>query len=871
MEKYERVMPLAALELRGIHQEENKEEKGSIFTYVYQQAWKTIGQIIQDNEKVEKRNAKMQHHSFDPLIRTEVQNVIAFTGRRGTGKTSAMVSMAAALHNGGDSIPKITELNEGNNIRLADYNFYVLPCIEAGLLSSDEFFNAVVSQMVMMLEEKENQQKNLDQFMAQGISRVKQSLCDLFIVNDAVENDYSNSNYPALMEIAEKHRTRRNFYKRVKEYLELLNQLSTNYDNYYSRVKKENKSYLVVMVDDIDVASDKSYDILQKIFQYLMIPNVIVLTTFHMETLLHVLDESKVEVTKYIEKRVFVNRYGVTEFLRKIIPVDRRIVMPSWKRMDYRQLFPLEINIGRDGMIQRYDNTETNVDMIEVFPRISQRSFLYILSKNAVGEGRKISPKELIFCMLADRTGVYLDVCGTKRHFMEPDSLRHMYDLFRFFYYMEDFRAPNLNAEERGYRVSLNLKALLDLFHFKMVPELELEKQRESGLFDEITAEPFDRRIKKVMPQLYAPTGILSINERQRRGVNPSYGDFFYELYKASRNNTRSKKYVQAVLANFSFTMPAVFAEYTKLRDMVSREEQILSEDELKVGTPLWWKMCEQKNSLCPIFGSSCLGSWNNILCTGDAAAKTYAVLKCQEITPEVWLLLMLIPYDQNDELRLFDMYDINKMPDNKRKTEVGRLEKAGITNISSDDIILSFPIDLSAFVMNTFFYEEFIEKVKVRFNDIGLTEKLFRNGMKKIQEKLNTYNEDFAYMALPLQHTDMLYNVIKRTVSDMVYLNDFALDIDGKKSQKLLSDSLFNVIQRFYYKLSEKLEEQDDFYHFYNYEQESRCNFSKRFQDCPVVDMFLGKSNTKAKKEIIDNLKRYEAPLADDIKIWRE
>ena len=851
MEKYERVMPLAALELRGIHQEENKEEKGSIFTYVYQQAWKTIGQIIQDNEKVEKRNAKMQHHSFDPLIRTEVQNVIAFTGRRGTGKTSAMVSMAAALHNGGDSIPKITELNEGNNIHLADYNFYVLPCIEAGLLSSDEFFNAVVSQMVMMLEEKENQQKNLDQFMGQGISRVKQSLCDLFVVSDAVENDYSNSNYPALMEIAEKHRTRRNFYKRVKEYLELLNQLSTNYDNYYSRVKKENKSYLVVMVDDIDVASDKSYDILQKIFQYLMIPNVIVLTTFHMETLLHVLDESKVEVTKYIEKRVFVNRYGVTEFLRKIIPVDRRIVMPSWKRMDYRQLFPLEINIGRDGMIQRYDNTETNVDMIEVFPRISQRSFLYILSKNAVGEGRKISPKELIFCMLADRTGVYLDVCGTKRHFMEPDSLRHMYDLFRFFYYMEDFRAPNLNAEERGYRVSLNLKALLDLFHFKMVPELELG-QAEEKYFDEITAEPFDRKIKKVMPQLYTPLGILSNNSIRRKDVNQSYGDLFYELYRTSRSDTRSKKYVQVVLANFSFTMPALFAEYTKLRGVVCQEEQTLSEEQLKTGTHLWRRMGKQKRYLYSIFGSSCLGGWNNILCTGDVAAKTTAVLKCKKITLEVWLLLMLIPHDQIEGLIASIPNELNE-------------------EIYDDSITLHFPIDLSAFVMNTFFYEEFIEKVKARFNYIGLTEKLFQNGMKKIQEKLKTYNEQFAYMALPLQHTDMLYNVIKRAVSDMVYLNDFELDTDIKKRQELLSDSLFNVIQRFYHKLSEKLEEQDYFYHFYNYEQESRCNFSQRFQDCPVVDMFLGNSNAKAKKEIIDNLKRYEAPLTDDIKIWRE
>ncbi len=590
------------------------------------------------------------------------------------------------------------------------------------------------------------------------------------------------------------------------------------------------------MVDDIDVAADKSYDILQKIFQYLMIPNVIVLTTFHMDTLIHVLEESTVDVTEYITKQAFSNRYSVNEFLRKIIPVDRRVVMPSWKRMDYRQLFPLEINIGEGGMIQRYDNTETNVDMTKVFPRLYQHSFLYILSKNAVGEERKISPKQLIFCMLADRTGVYLDVCGTKRHFMEPDSLRHMYDLFRFFYYMEDFRIRDISFQERGYRVSLNLKALLDLFHFKMVPELEL-KQIEKDYFDDITAEPFDRRLKKAMHQLWAPAGIIDPRVMAQRLDNPSYGDLLYELYQASRTNVRSKKFVQAVLANFSFTLPAVFSEYIKLKKAVKREEKMLSSKQLKAGSPLWMEMMNHRNYLYTIFGSSCLGKWNALICTGEQNNEPWAELRCKEITHEIWLLLMLVPHD--------------------------RLHKIIASPSKEGDILLQFPIDLSAFVINSFHYRSFLSKTQICFKS-SLPIERYEYGADKLRFELEIYDQKDSYMALPLQHTDLLYNVIKRSVSCLIYRDDFMARADKEKIANLNALPLYDVIKQFYLNLAAELNEQDFFYHF-GY----RTDFSNRFLTCPVIKMFLEPESDMG--SVTYNLKRINDPTADDIKIWRE
>ena len=59
--------------------------------------------------------------------------------------------------------------------------------------------------------------------------------------------------------------------------------------------------------------------------------------------------------------------------------------------------------------------------------------------KNPKNNEKLITPKELIMLILADRTSIYLDICGFKLHFMQPNSLRELSDLFYLIYNMKSY------------------------------------------------------------------------------------------------------------------------------------------------------------------------------------------------------------------------------------------------------------------------------------------------------------------------------------------------------------------------------------------------------------------------------------------------
>ena len=83
---------LMSLKDRGVRTEMFNETSDSFFKDTYEQAFRAVLSIHKANLKCSERLSwRQQVH--------DIQNVIAFTGRRGTGKTSAMLTFANALHN----------------------------------------------------------------------------------------------------------------------------------------------------------------------------------------------------------------------------------------------------------------------------------------------------------------------------------------------------------------------------------------------------------------------------------------------------------------------------------------------------------------------------------------------------------------------------------------------------------------------------------------------------------------------------------------------------------------------------------------------------------------------------------------------------
>lgn len=109
-----------SLQHRGVKTETFEQMNDSFLNDIYDQSKAIINTLI----KLNKTNLNTEINE----MQNSIQNVIAFTGRRGTGKTSAMLSFANHLSNGNSGFKE---------------TFYALPYTDVSVLeeSEDVFFN----------------------------------------------------------------------------------------------------------------------------------------------------------------------------------------------------------------------------------------------------------------------------------------------------------------------------------------------------------------------------------------------------------------------------------------------------------------------------------------------------------------------------------------------------------------------------------------------------------------------------------------------------------------------------------------------------------------------------------------------------------
>lgn len=120
-----------SLQFRGVKTETLEQMNDSFLSDIYDQSKSIINYLIQSNKvNLETEINEMQN---------SIQNVIAFTGRRGTGKTSAMLSMANHLSSGKSDFIE---------------TFYVLPYIDVSVLEeSEDVFLIILSKMLDLIND----------------------------------------------------------------------------------------------------------------------------------------------------------------------------------------------------------------------------------------------------------------------------------------------------------------------------------------------------------------------------------------------------------------------------------------------------------------------------------------------------------------------------------------------------------------------------------------------------------------------------------------------------------------------------------------------------------------------------------------------
>ncbi len=841
MDKNCQIIPFRNLRNRMVQTDEAKAFKDSFFKEVYDQAAALTNIIAGANEQ--KRNFD---ENVIPRQQTRtLQNVIAFTGRRGTGKTSAMLSFAEALSDG-RYMNKTLDGNENPYTALQGKQFYAVQYVDSSIVSKDEdFFEILLYRMLQYLNcyvEAYNQ-KSYFKYDAY-LSEIKEKIFKLYNHYTSIRRKELSevvSSYTLMEKNIEKHNVRNEIIKLVEDYIKFVNLLKTD-----GSCDGEGKGFLVICIDDIDMANNSSHlDILQCIYQYFMIPNVVVMITLNIPVINATMNKSfytsmEVQIGSEKEHLLRLSRYQTIDFLRKIIPSDMRITMPSWKKYDYRTLKPTLIS---------FENLEKENGKEGIFPNLK--------GCNWYKEGHEtMSPKELIMLLLADRTGIFLDMKGLKIHFMEPDSLRNLYDLFYLLYQMKNIKEEDKNNSEKKEKYykdrEYNRNILLNYLYFKMILEFNLNHALEFE-FKGIQAEPMHRRGRRIWDYYYKlflkPENKERIkmlyskdfftNEKEKYKIsNYCFGELFRCLYFASRLDIVDKEFIKAILASFAFTLP----QYIEMEKKSYNEKLKALENDKKEIAKLNLRRFENLRNL---FGYSFLGTWRRELYSGHKSDKE------NHVSIHIDINTFKNNFNEGFEYLIYlFLLSTRSMKSNMTAT-LKKNEK------NKEMLVIDADLDPTAFMMGTvrayrlcalrFNFTNQVYKfndaegitLSELFNKVGIADDITEEIDEQIDDIAKNVNNNNELIWFLLKHTDITYNVIKRTVFYFLYYSDANLQVRDVEYTKP-----YEIFSKFYEKFKEKLEEELDKY------QESQALYNKytggkvEYENIsPVIEYIISKN----------------------------
>ena len=586
--------------------------KKSFFRNVYQQALEQISMIVQQNLE------QVSDQTSDQLYKHDIQNIIAFTGRRGTGKTSAMMSLAEFLSNH-------ELLIEHSKDRVS---FKLLAEIDATSLDRKvSLIPAILSQIITSLNKElycSNCGRKYSETEKHTIQEIYKTANQLF--SDYITGIHTSSNVGDASNYLSIASKRLSFEKSFRDLIR----------NYAENFFKNKISYFIICIDDADMAPYNHAELLINIHQYLMIPNIIVMLTTNLKFLAPEVQTLFYKNATPAYDTLAVDRLSTEqteEYLKKIIPSDNRITLPSWKKKDYLSIFPIKISF--------YDNSVKGNSITEIKSRYSKLEksefFAFIDKKSKADKLFLITPKELILMMIANRTKVYLDVCGMKYHFFEPSSLRNMYDLFYILYNMNNIVEKYDQRDSNDYYLerSQNRKRLLDYIHFTLRRDYRFDAQT-SEFLDELIAYPIERRGQKIWGYYYQLLDSEGIKKRidsayglEFRPTEKyffktdrySFGEFFRILYTSSRIGVFDHKFIKFILASYSMALPAFVENEKRKYTLYTLKKGEHNQEELKEHAPKNEDECclEEKEDnkqqergykqLVALFGSSLIGT----------------------------------------------------------------------------------------------------------------------------------------------------------------------------------------------------------------------------------------------------------------------
>ena len=488
------------------------QQNESIFSDIYSRAFKLIDEI-----------AKQPDNGNDERIR-ERNNIIAFIGERGSGKTSCLRSIYQALPKHEKSImaSKQNTIIYNNDLPIIDPSYFddhsnILEIVIAHMFKT--FKKNVNNNSHDLREDKlENKRHLVKCFQA-----VKDALDSLNRTKK--EDKYHNDSIEELSKMAAGSNLHEEMEELVKSYL-----------NYFHEGTRDCKKILVIAIDDLDVQTNHTYKMVEQIRKYLIIDNVIILIGVKLVQLSDLIKK------KYSED--FSNKEDgndkiddmVARYLMKLLPLSHRLNLPS-----YNEIPDVKLIIADQSKTTPNDESQSKTE-----------------SASAIPEGANI--QETILGLIYSKTDFMFYNSLEQESLIIPNNLRELLNLVALLYNMSD-KPEDKNNNRKVFRQYFIESWCLDRLTSKQHSFIKEMNECDAICINKFIIDYISREYYIYINSNSDPYLDAIINPLNK-SYNISIADIYYILGQMSNSlETGIKRFVFAIKTVYSIILHDKFLE----------------------------------------------------------------------------------------------------------------------------------------------------------------------------------------------------------------------------------------------------------------------------------------------------------------------
>lgn len=505
------------------------EKADSIFRNVYGSFFKELESQLLDRKKDDS-----EKRSKDPLNNSN--NIFAFIGERGTGKTSCMLSVAKMLKENVDS----PVVNRGET------SFKVLDSTDPSFFDEttnilDIFLGHLFDDFKTKWEKSNQDDINEKNDLLESFEKVKQTISCMDFKKRSKSNCISSEdNVDKLLNLSASVNLTKDIQDLIQKYL-----------------KFAKRDVLVIPIDDIDLHSTCAYEMVEQIRKYLIHENVIILMAVKMEQLQKVVERSFLHEFRDLISQKLLSCEQIIEmankYLIKLIPESHRFVLPT-----------IDLMYNRLALI--YDKCRENASQKKSDDFLNQK---WLINESLSGYPVRYIIVKLIF---SKTRYLFYHMQGVSS-FIIPHTLREYNQLLGLLLSMPDYQKGEVNEQNqrnkdvfRQYFVQSwcksNLKEEDGLF-IKQLFSIE-----DPSIINKTVVKKLQNRFEDVLKG--NTEEVKKILDEKNKPYNISIGDvnLLLRLVKGAKVQYSDKAFIFAIETFYSMRL----YEYYDYRTDLARE-----------------------------------------------------------------------------------------------------------------------------------------------------------------------------------------------------------------------------------------------------------------------------------------------------------